>query len=100
MTVNCTLGVALTSSNRIQVILPQASYNTSSITCSVGTNVPCNATIDPMSMNLTVTLTPPCSPCSVGATFIFAIDGLTNPSFINSYSQTVIVQSVTNTGTI
>ncbi len=100
MTMNCTLGVALTTSNKIQVVLPQAAYNTTSITCFAGTTVPCTTSIDPMSLNLTVTLTPPCSPCSVGTTFSFAIDGLTNPSFINSYSQAVMVQSATSTGII
>jgi hypothetical protein len=100
LTVNCTLGVALNSSNKIQIILPQASYNTSAIVCSVGTTVPCTTSVDSMSLNLTISLVPPCSPCSVGTTFTFAIDGLTNPSFINSYSQAVIVQSATSTGII
>jgi hypothetical protein len=86
MTVNCTLGVALTPSNKIQVVLPQAGYTTSGITCFAGTTVPCTTGVDPLSQNLTVSLTPPCSPCSAGTTFSFAIDGLTNPSFINSYS--------------
>lgn len=100
MTVNCTLGVTLTPSNKIQVILPQAGYTTSGITCFAGTTVPCTTSVDPLSLNLTVSLTPPCSPCSVGTAFSFAIDGLTNPSFINSYSQAVVVQSATSTGII
>lgn len=100
LTVNATLGVALTSTNRIQVILPQANYNTSSISCSTGITIPCTTSIDPLTQNLIVTLSPPCTQCTVGSIISFAINGLTNPSYINSYSQTVIVQSATTTGII
>lgn len=100
LTVNATLGVALTSTNRIQVILPQANYNISSISCSTGVTIPCTTSIDPLTQNLTVTLSPPCTQCTVGSIISFAINGLTNPSYINSYSQTVIVQSTTTTGII
>ena len=100
LTVNATLGVALTSTNRIQVILPQANYNVSSISCTTGVTIPCTTSIDPLTQNLTVTLSPPCTQCKVGSIISFAINGLTNPSYINSYSQTVIVQSTTTTGII
>lgn len=100
LTVTCTLGVALTASDKIEVVLPQAGYNASGITCFAGTTLPCTTSVDPLSLNLTVSLTPPCSPCSVATTFSFAIDALTNPSFINSYSQSVIVQTATSTGII
>jgi hypothetical protein len=84
LTVNCTLGVDLTSSNIIRVTFPQASYNTGSIACSSGTTIACNSTIDQTSGILTVTLRPPCTQCNAGTNFLFAIDGLANPSFINS----------------
>lgn len=84
ITVNCTLAVELTSNNLIRVTFPQASYNTASIACSSGTTIACNSTIDQTSGILIVTLRPPCTQCKPGTNFLFAIDGLTNPSFINS----------------
>jgi hypothetical protein len=98
LTLNLTLGVALTSSSLIQVILPQANYNISSIICSTVVNIQCNSTVDQLSGNLTITLSPPCTQCSVGSVIVFAINGLTNPSYINSYSQAVVVQTATTTG--
>lgn len=94
LTVSLTLGVTLTPSDQVRVVLPQASYLTSNIVCySGGTNISCSISIDPVTSNLTISMAPPCAQCSAGASLSFAIDGLTNPSFINSYSQTVIVQT-------
>jgi hypothetical protein len=100
LTVNVTLNVALSSSNIIQVILPQANYNLSSITCSTGATLQCTTSIDPLTGNLTISLAPPCSQCTIGSNLFFAVNGLTNPSYINSYSQTIIVQTATSSGII
>jgi hypothetical protein len=84
----------LTQSDFVKVILPQASYKTSDIVCiSGGINVPCTSTVDAVTNNLTVSLAPPCSQCKPGATLTFAIDNLVNPSFVNGYSQSLIVQT-------
>ena len=94
LTVSLTLGVALTQSDFVKVILPQASYKTSDIVCiSGGINVPCSSTIDSVTNNLTVSLAPPCSQCTPGATLSFAIDNLLNPSFVSGYSQSLIIQT-------
>jgi hypothetical protein len=94
LTVSLTLAVALAQSDFVRVVLPQASYKTSDIVCiSGGINVPCNSTIDSVTNNLTVSLAPPCSQCSPGATLSFAIDNLVNPSFVNGYSQSLIIQT-------
>ena len=99
--VSMTLGVALTQSDFVRVILPQASYNTSAIVCiSGGTNIPCNVNIDSVTNNLTVSLAPPCSQCSAGATLTFAIDSLINPSFINAYSQSIVIQTARSQGIV
>lgn len=100
LAVNCTLAVDLTNSNIIRVTFPQASYNTGSITCSSGTTIACNSTVDQTSGVLTVTLRPPCTQCSAGTNFLFAIDGLANPSFINSDTQKIIIDTATSTGVI
>lgn len=100
MAINLTLGIPLTSTNTIQVILPQATYNISSIACSAGTNIPCTAAVDSISSNLTITLSPPCTQCNVGSNLQFSISGLNNPSYISTYSQTIIVQSTAGTGVI
>lgn len=94
LTVSLTLGVTLTQNDFVRVILPQASYNNSAIVCiSGGVNIPCTANVDSVTNNLTVSLAPPCSQCSVGANLSFAIDGLVNPSFINKYSQSILIQT-------
>ena len=94
LTVSLTLGVALTQNDFVKVILPQASYKTSDIVCiSGGINVPCTPTIDSVTNNLTVSMAAPCSQCTPGSTLTFAIDNLVNPSFVNGYSQSVIIQT-------
>lgn len=100
LTVNCTLGVDLTNTNIIRVTFPQATYNTGSIVCSSGTTIGCNSTIDQTSGILTVTLRPPCTQCSAGTNFLFAIDGLANPSFINSETEKISIDTATTTGII
>ena len=87
LSVNVTLGVALTQNDFIKVVLPQASYILSGITCfSASVSIPCTSTTDVVSGILTVSMAPPCSNCQVGSNLSFAIDGLTNPSFISAQS--------------
>lgn len=100
LTVNCTLAVDLTSSNIIRVTFPQASYSTGSITCSSGTTIACSTAVDQTSGILIITLRPPCTQCSAGTNFLFAIDGLTNPSFISSDTQKITIDTATATGLI
>jgi len=101
LTVSLTLGVALTQSDFVKVIFPQASYNNSAIVCiSGGINIACNVNTDPVTNNLTVSLAPPCSQCSAGASLSFAIDGLVNPSFINTYSQSIVIQTAHTQGIV
>ena len=96
-----TLGVALTSSDTIKVVLPTASYSLPSIKCySAGITLTCTPTIDPVTSNLTISMSPPCSNCNVGSSLSFSIDALTNPSYINSYSQTVLVQTAHPEGVV
>ena len=92
LTVNLTLGVPLTQTDFIRVTLPPASYNTAAIICySASVTVSCTTTTDIVTNNIVVELAPPCSNCNAGTALSFAIDGLTNPSFINSQSQAIIV---------
>jgi hypothetical protein len=101
LSVNLTLGVALTQNDSIRVILPQAFYSLPSVGCvSSSISIPCNASIDLVSNNLTVSMSPPCSNCNVGSSLSFAIDGLNNPSFINSYSQSIVIQTAHPEGTV
>lgn len=100
LTVNCTLAVDLTNSNIIRVTFPQASYNTGSITCFSGATIACNSTVDQTSGILTATLRPPCTQCTAGTNFLFAIDGLTNPSFISTDTQRITIDTASTTGTI
>jgi len=94
LTVNLTLAVALQTNDRIQVILPQANYITNNIVCSsAGININCSTKVDNATNNIVITVVPPCTSCSVGAQLSFIIDGLTNPSFINTDTQSVIVQT-------
>ena len=101
LSVSVTLGVSLGSSDKIKVTLPMASYVLSNIKCySASVSIPCTPSTDPSTSNLTVVLAPPCSNCNAGSSLSFSIDGLTNPSFINSYSQTIIVQTAHPEGTV
>lgn len=101
LTVNVTLAVALTSQDFIQVVLPPAGYSTSNIVCSSGgITIPCTSSINPTTDELTVSLAPPCSQCSAGATLSFAIDKLTNPSFISSSTQGITVQTAHSQGVV
>ena len=94
LTVNLTLGVTLTQNDMIKVTLPPASYNTAGILCySASVSVACTTTTDIVTNNIVVQLAPPCSNCNAGTTLSFAIDGLTNPSFINSQSEAIMVQT-------
>lgn len=101
LNVNATLQVALKTTDLIKVILPQANYNVSNLISSAfGVTLPYTTSIDQMSGNLTITMSPPCSPCSIGTNIIFYIDGLTNPSFINTYTQSIIVLTAYSTGIV
>ena len=94
LSVNVTLGVALTQNDFVRVVLPQASYVLSGITCfSASVSIPCTSTTDVVSGILTVSMAPPCSNCQVGSNLSFAIDALTNPSFISAQSEAIIVQT-------
>jgi len=101
LTVNLTLQVTLQSSDFLKVVLPQANYVMSGIVCSsAGINIPCTSVVDNSTNNLTISMSPPCSQCTNGSSLSFIIDGLINPSFINNYSQTVIVQTAHVAGVI
>jgi len=85
LTVNAKLQIGLTTSNFIQVLLPQATYNLPNIACySSGIKIGCNPVIDNGSGQLMISMAPPCSQCSVNSSITFDIDGLTNPTFINN----------------
>jgi len=101
LTVSMTLGIALTSIDTIRVVLPTASYTTGNIQCySAGVLISCTTSIDPVTSNLTVSMTPPCSSCNVGSSLSFSIDALTNPSYISAYSQAVLVQTAHPEGVV
>lgn len=101
LTVNLTLNVALQTNDRIQVVLPQANYITNNIVCSsAGVNINCSIKTDNITNNIVISVIPPCTSCSVGAQLSFIIDGLTNPSFINTYTETVIVQTAHPEGVV
>lgn len=101
MKINATLSVALTSQDFIQVILPPASYKTADIVCSSGEiALPCTATINPSTDQLTVSMAPPCSQCSAGASLSFSIDKLTNPSFISASTESIIIQTAHSQGVV
>ena len=101
LTVSMTLGIALISSDTIRVVLPTASYTTGNIQCySAGVLISCTTSIDPVTSNLTVSMTPPCSSCNVGSSLSFSIDALTNPSYISAYSQAVLVQTAHPEGVV
>lgn len=101
LTVNAQLSLALASTDRIKVIFPQASYTTANITCaSGGIAIICSASIDPVSSNLTISMAPPCSQCTSGSSISFSIDNLISPSYVNSYSQSVVIQTTHNSGVV
>lgn len=94
LSVNISLGVSLTQSDTIKVILPSALYTLSGINCfSASLSITCTHTIDQVTNNLIVSMAPPCSNCNVGSTLSFAIDSLTNPSFISVQSQQITVET-------
>ena len=94
LSVNISLGVSLTQSDTIKVTLPSALYTLSGISCfSASLSIACTHTIDPVTDNLIVSMTPPCSNCNAGSTLSFAIDSLTNPSFISTQSQQITLET-------
>lgn len=101
LTVSMTLGVALTSSDLVKVVLPDAAYNTSAISCiSSGITLSCTSSVAAGSGELTVSMPPPCSSCTVNSTLTFFVDGLTNPSFISTANEAVTLQTASTLGTI
>jgi hypothetical protein len=98
--VNCTLAVALRTTDKLQVILPAANYGNNILCYSAGTNIACTTSTDPVTGNLTISLAPPCSQCNIGSNLLFSIDNLMNPSIINSNTQSVIVQTTFVVGVV
>lgn len=94
LAVNVTLGAALTQNDRIIVTLPPARYSLSNILCNSGSiNIPCTITIDSSTDNLIISTVPPCSQCTTGSSLSFSIDNLMNPSFINSVTESLTIQT-------
>ena len=94
LSVNITLGATLTQNDFVKVIFPPAIYTLSGIKCfSASVSITCTTSIDPVTNYLTVSMAPPCSNCNKGSSLSFAIDALTNPSFINTQSEEITVQT-------
>lgn len=84
LNLNITLQIPLLPSHLISIILPKAAYN-NPITCSSsGVSVNCSSATDSNTSRLIISMNPPCNPCSRNDKISLNIDGLVNPSFINT----------------